>query len=83
MLQPDEAALPGPTVGRAGRTDDRVRSFLVQAAVEGRPFGLAVDRARRSGIARDVVVNAAHQLRESELLRFGDPLDDSTRIRLR
>jgi hypothetical protein len=63
--------------------DDRLRSVLIQLAVDELPFALALDRARRFGAPREDVADAALRLRESELLSFSDPLREDTILRLR
>jgi hypothetical protein len=62
--------------------DDRLRSVLIQVAVDALPFSLAVDRSRRFSATREDVERAAHTLRTSRLLRFNDPLQDDTKLRL-
>jgi hypothetical protein len=72
-----------PATPPSGLLDDRLRSALIQVAVDDLPFSLAVHRARRFGASRTEVERAAGSLRESQLLRFDEPLTDDTRIRLR
>lgn len=64
------------------RFDDQLRSLLIQAAVDSLPLSIAVQRARRFGAGRADVKAAARRLRDSQLLRFSEPLDDDTKIRL-
>lgn len=64
------------------RFDDRLRSVLIQIAVDALPFSLAVDRARRFNATRRDVEDAALALKSSQLLRFAEPLRDTTTIRL-
>src|SRR2546430_881915 len=64
------------------RFDDQVRSLLIQAAVDSLPLSIAVERARRFGAERSDVEAAAKRLRDSQLLRFNEPLRDDTKIRL-
>jgi hypothetical protein len=70
-----------PALGRE-RYDDRLRSVLIQVAVDALPFSLAVDRSRRFDATREDVEAAARALKTSELLRFAEPLGDTTTIRL-
>lgn len=63
-------------------SDDRIRSILIQLGVDNQPFSLAVERAHRFGISRNAVEDTARRLRHAKLLRFGEPLEDKTRIRL-
>jgi hypothetical protein len=83
---PDTSPGTGSSVdllrGVRSPVDDRVRSVLIQIAVDSLPFSMALQRAKRFGSTREEVERAAVALRESHLLKFDDPLEDSTRIRL-
>lgn len=83
---PDTSPGTGSSVdllrGVRSPVDDRVRSVLIQIAVDSLPFSMALQRAKRFGSTREDVERAAVALRESHLLKFDDPLEDSTRIRL-
>jgi hypothetical protein len=95
-LEPSTPHAEGPAAGaahqvRAGtdmppatraRFDDQLRSLLIQAAVDSLPLSIAVQRARRFGAQRADVEAAAKRLRDSHLLRFSEPLEDDTKIRL-
>lgn len=88
--QVEPSAIPTPTgdasVVRTApsrdRFDDRLRSVLIQVAVDALPFALAVERSRRFAASRADVEHAACALRASRLLRFADPLRDDTKLRL-
>jgi hypothetical protein len=73
---------PGALGHGQERFDDRLRSVLIQVAVDALPFSLAVDRSRRFDATRTEVEDAARVLQTSKLLRFTEPLGDSTTIRL-
>jgi hypothetical protein len=68
--------------GRPGLTDDRIRSILIQVAVDSLPFSLAIERARRFNVDETTLREVAERLRASKLLSFGDPLQPDTKLKL-
>jgi hypothetical protein len=77
--EPSTMALP---IQSDALLNDRLRSILIQVGVEGQPFSLAVERAHRLGVPREAVEDAARALSGTKLLRFNEPLNDDTKIRL-
>jgi len=73
---------PSAREARVDRADDRLRSVLIQVAVDGLPFSLAVERSRRFKGTRVDLEATARKLRDSKLLRFDEPLTDDTVLRL-
>lgn len=72
-----------PTVRRgAPSLDDRIRSALIEVAVSGLRFEIAVERVRRLGVSPDDVARTAYRLREAHLLTFDGDLNPGTVIQL-
>lgn len=59
-----------------------VRASLIDAATEGRPFQVVLQRSRRLRCPRAKIEHFAHVFKATGLIDFDEPLEDATTLRL-
>lgn len=59
-----------------------VRTSLIDAATEGRPFRVVLDRCRKLHCCRSRLEQIANEFKAAGLIDFVEPLEDTTTLRL-